>query len=391
MTVFLSVADPSGDEHAANLMDALRARISNVKFVGVAGSHMAAAGCQVLADLTERASMLGGPLLRLGYYVRTIRRLQRQMAEIRPDLHVPVDSPAMNWHLAKTARAIGTPVVYYVAPQVWAWAPWRVRKLARLTDAVACILPFEQEYLRARGVNAHYVGHPIFDTRPPLPDPMPDLLDAWYHGTWRIALLPGSRPSEIEHHTHALLRVADALRLSFPKARCTFAAVRESTGDAIRRIVEQEGNTTTDLRVGRTSASDVLAHSHLAIAGSGTVTLQAAYFGVPMVVFYRTGLLTTLLHHTLGRFRSFVSTQHYSLVNILAGRFVVPEFMPWRGDTRVLVDTVEDLLGDLGYLAEARRNMIELVRPLVVPPPGRAADNAADLIVRTLQDLRGPK
>ena len=137
LTIFLSAAEASGDAHAANLIRAIREASPGARFIGVAGERMAEAGCEVLLDLTHRASMLGGPLLRLGYYWRQVRRAKKAIRAIRPDLCIPVDSPAFNWHVAKAARKAGAKVLYYIAPQVWAWATWRVRKLARLTDRAA--------------------------------------------------------------------------------------------------------------------------------------------------------------------------------------------------------------------------------------------------------------
>ena len=388
VTIFISAAEASGDEHAANLISELRRRIPGARFVGVAGERMAEAGCEVLADLTGKAAMLGGPILKLSYYVRTIKRLQRSISEIRPDVHVPVDSPAMNWHLASAAKQARTSVVYYIAPQVWAWAPWRVSKLARLTDAVACILPFEQEYLRSRGVNATYVGHPIFDDPPPRPKALPDLLDAWYSGSWRVALLPGSRPAEIHHHTGPLLAVAAAIRKRWPKARCTFATLGEEGAEPIRRIARQAGSGKVELAVGTGSAQKVLSESHFAVVGSGTVTLQAAYFGVPMAIFYRTGLGMSMLHRAVGRFRSLVATPYFTLVNILAGRQLVPELVPLRR-TGGLIDTVMELMSDLGCLHEIRQSLLEIVAPLCVAPPQTAAGRAADLVIEVLQRRRG--
>ena len=170
-TIFLSVAEASGDLHAAKLAAALRRRLGEVRLIGAAGPLMRAEGCQSLIDLTASASMMLGPLTRPLYYLRALRKLQESIRRLRPDVVVPVDSPALNWHVAAAAREAGAPVMYYIAPQVWCWAPWRVRKLARLTDAVACILPFEQRYLRDRGVRATYVGHPLFDDIPPAPSP----------------------------------------------------------------------------------------------------------------------------------------------------------------------------------------------------------------------------
>ncbi|MCK4601825.1 MAG: lipid-A-disaccharide synthase, partial [Phycisphaerae bacterium] len=280
MTIFFSAAEASGDEHAAHLIRALRSRLPNARFVGAAGEKMAKAGCEVLADLTHNASMLGGPILRLGYWIRTVKSLQRKIKKIRPALHVPVDSPAMNWHLARAAKQCGSAVVYYIAPQVWAWASWRAQKLARLTDHVACILPFEEDYFRRRGVNATYVGHPLFEALPKRPEHLPDILSAWADGTWRVALLPGSRPGEIHDHAPAMVEVARKICSRWPAARCTFTARSEDSARILRRACRGQK---MEISVGKTH--EVLAESHFAVAVSGTVTLEAAYFGVPMVIF----------------------------------------------------------------------------------------------------------
>lgn len=400
VTIFLSAAEASGDEHAANLMRAIRAVLPEARFVGVAGERMAAEGCEVLADLTKKAAMLGGPLLSLGYYFRAVRRLQKAIRSIRPDLHIPVDSPALNWHLAAAARKAGTPVLYYIAPQVWAWGPWRVKKLARLTDRVACILPFEEDYLRRRGVHATFVGHPIFDGHPQRPPAPPDLADAWFSGAWQVALLPGSRPGELASHTAPLLEVADAIVRRWPKARCVFATLEQAGArrvqDACRspRRLADGGRSPrgapgpcrpVDVVVGQTAALEVLSRSHFAVAASGTVTLQAAYYGVPMVIFYKASPFIRALFHTVGRSRGVVGTPHLALVNILAGRRVVPELMPWRGNRPPLIRMTLDVMSDLGHLTEMRQNVLRLVEPLHVPPPGTAAANAAAIALELLR------
>ena len=381
LTIFISAAEASGDEHAARLMRALRRRLGEVHFVGVAGQNMAAEGCEVLADLTVRASMLGGPLLRIGYYIRTIRRIQRQMAEIRPDVHIPVDSPAMNWHLAGMARKIGIPVVYYIAPQVWAWAPWRAKKLARLTDHVACILPFEQRYLRDRGVNATFVGHPLFESLPPRPDPMPDLAEAWHEGNWQVAILPGSRLGEIRNNVKAMLAVTRAVRRRWPSAKCVFAARTNNDAMAIRKASRGFFGPHVEIAVNQTA--EVLAKSHFALAKSGTNTLQAAWFGVPMVTFYRANRLGYRFMKSW-----MIQTPHFTLVNLLAGRRVVPEITPWNGNARKLVEMTMDTMGDLGFLFEARRDLLKLTDDLRSGAGATASENTADLVARVLRERK---
>jgi len=377
-TIFISAAETSGDAHAARLIHALRDRLGEPRFVGAGGPQMAAAGCEPavagLDDLTAGASMLGRPLLRLGYYYRIIRRLQKAIGRIRPDLYVPVDSPALNWHLASAARKAGAKVVYYICPQAWAWAPWRVKKLSRLTDHVACILPFEQPWLRRRGVAATYVAHPLFDDLPPRAEQMPDIVRAWAEGSWRVALLAGSRPAEITDHSRALASVAAAIRKRWPASRCTFAAPDENAARRIRNSLGPAGG--DEIVAGRTP--QVLADSHFAVTVSGTITLEIAHFGVPMVVFYRVGRLTSLLA------RGLVTTPQLSLVNILAGRKIVPELMPWHGNVRRLISSVLEAMSDLGYLMETREALVELVDPLRARPPASASGNAAELIASVL-------
>ena len=380
VTIFISAAEASGDEHAAGLIRAVRSRRADVRFVGAGGPRMAESGCDVLLDLTKTASMLTGPLLKLGYYWRAVRRLQRAMQEIQPAVHVPVDSPAINWHLAATAGKLGAAVVYYIAPQVWAWAPWRAGKLARLADRVACILPFEQAHLRACGVNATYVGHPLFDSLPERPASLPDLAEAWADGSWRVTLLPGSRPAEIRHHAPALLAAADAIRRRWKNAQCTLTARTDQCAEAIRNSAGPAG--LPEIAVGRTP--QVLKNSHFAVVASGTVTLEAAHFGVPMVVFYRTGRLLGAARRLAGR--RVVPTRQFSLVNILAGRRIVPELIPWYGSTKQLTETVIETMNDLGYLYEMRQDMLSVVEPLHAGDGRTACENTADVVVETLEE-----
>lgn len=383
LTIFLSAAEASGDEHAARLIAALRRKLPGARIVGVAGEKMAAEGCEVLEDMTVHASMLGGPLKKLGYYYRTVKRLQQDIRRIRPDVFVPVDSPALNWHLAAAAREAGSPVVYYICPQVWAWAPWRIRKLARLTDHVACILPFEEPYLRHRGVNATYVGHPLLESLAPRPDPMPDLVEAWAHGKWKVALLPGSRRGEIQAHTQALLQAAGKIIRRWPEARCVLTARNLAAARQIRAAIGRIPPIHVEVAVGQTR--EVLAQSHFALAVSGTVTLEVAYFGVPMIIIYRTGRLLRWMHKLLGRWA--VPTPHLSLVNILAGRRIAPEVMPWNGKFRPIEKILDEVMDEMGWLVEARKDLIQTVESLRTPGPG-ASETAADLIIQTIQSRR---
>lgn len=370
LSILITAADVSGDAHAAGLIQALRRRAPTARFVGVGGEKMAAAGCDLLERPADRSAMLlGGTVAQLAYYHKLIGRVRRAIREKRPAVHVPVDSPALNWHLAAAAKKAGAPVVYYIAPQVWAWAPWRVGKLRRLTDAVACILPFEQPYLRSRGVNARYVGHPLFDRMPPANPP--DLDEPAASGRWRIALLAGSRQGEIRGHAPALAAVADGLARKFPDAELTFLAPDEQAAEWIRAAANR-----SDLHIVAGRTQEALARAHFAVTKSGTVTLEAAHFGVPMAVFYR---VNRLGYNLLGRW--LLRTPNVALVNILAGRELAPELVPWYGDAGPLLRQAERMLADVEGLKRLRRELMALVAPLRTAPPATAADNAAQLVL----------
>ncbi len=381
-TVFLSAAEASGDAHAARLIEALRARLGGSRFVGAGGPRMAAAGCELIVDFVGEARMLAAAAMKAPYYWRQLRRIRRELDALRPDVCVPVDSPALNWHVAKAARKAGCPVAYYVAPQVWAWAPWRVKKLARRTTRVACILPFEEDYLRQRGVHAAFVGHPLLDALPDRPEP-PPLPPA--DGALCVAMLPGSRPAEITAHADAMRRVAEDIRARWPGTRAIFTAVDDEAAERIRRTWGDTGGDGVELVTGRTS--DVLAKADFAVVASGTATLQVAHFGVPMVVVYRA---SRLLYHTLGRL--LLRTKHLSLVNILADRQLgwpaVAELMPWGGSVRQLSAAVMEALADTEALAEMRRVLPTLVEPLRASGGGTAADNAARIVCEAMRQDR---
>jgi lipid-A-disaccharide synthase len=380
-TIFLSAAEASGDHHAANLILALREKLPDARFIGATGPEMEAAGCESIIDLTKKASMVLGPIANLSYYHKAVKKVQRAIKDIRPDIHVPVDSPALNWHLAKASKAVGVPVLYYVAPQVWAWAPWRIKKVRRLADHIACLLPFEQQYFRSRGVNATYVGHPLFDGREPIdPNDMPDLIDAWTTGKFRVALLPGSRKGEIKAHALPLAKLTEDIRKRWNEASFTFTAVNERAAQQIRDAVGEGFG--IPIIVGKTP--EVLADSHFAIATSGTVTLNVAYAGVPMVIAYKTSRLSYLAFPLLKKW--LFRTKSLSLVNILAGRKIVPELMPWNGNIGKLREATLQAMGDLGYLTSTRKKLLELTKPLALPAPHTASQNTADLIIKIIND-----
>jgi lipid-A-disaccharide synthase len=221
LTVFFSVGEPSGDLHGANLIHTLQEQHPGVRVVGFGGPRMKAAGMQQLADLTELAVMwIVQAVINIHKFWRLLRQADRYFHEHHPDAVILIDYPGFNWWVARKARKHGIPVFYYGAPQMWAWASFRVRKMRRLVDHVLCKLPFEARWYQERGCNAIYVGHPYFDQ---LTEHLPDREFMHRYGSRQqgrlVTILPGSRTQEVLNNLPWLLKAAEKVSQQVPQAR----------------------------------------------------------------------------------------------------------------------------------------------------------------------------
>jgi lipid-A-disaccharide synthase len=362
--IFITVAEVSGDRHAAQLVTALRSLDPTLVIEGLGGPEMAAAGATVHRDTVSNAAMGWRGALRALEVLNLLKWTRRHFQRNRPDLQIGVDSPSMNFHFAKLAKAMGVPVIQYVAPQLWAWREGRMKKVRRWVDRLACILPFEEEYFRGHGVNATFVGHPLFDSLPPHRNGGGS--PAFPSRAPVIGLLPGSRRSEAEANFAGLLDAAERIREKFPAA--TFLVPTTAATDPIvsaelaRRKIGQVEH--------RLDAFDeMVPRCDLCLTVSGTATLHVAGFGVPMIVVYHAN---RVLWNLLGRWLIRVRT--YSLVNVLAAgpkagkeQHVVPEIIPWFGDAQPVADLALDYLTHPQKLAAQRESLDKLVRELDCP------------------------
>ncbi|NLX13562.1 MAG: lipid-A-disaccharide synthase [Phycisphaerales bacterium] len=336
--IFISAAEPSGDRHAAELIGVIRQARPDAQIFGVAGPLMQAAGCHAIDDLTKRSAMLLGALRLAGHAWRLVRRVYRELREKPADLAILVDSPALHLPMARKIKAAGCPVLYYIAPQLWAWAPWRIGRVRRRVDRLAVILPFEEEYFRQRGVEARFVGHPLISQLSncrPAAERVEEL-----KSTARplIACLPGSRHHVIAEVLPGQIEVCRTIAREYEQAGFLFAAADDSAERMIRQALVME---TFHWRVERQSNSEILSAATLALVASGTATLETAWYGVPMVVMYNGSKWG---YRLIGRW--LVRTPHLSLVNILAGRRIVPEFMPYYTSTEPIAAEALDLLAN---------------------------------------------
>lgn len=389
-TFFLTAAEHSGDALGAALIAALKKRYPTATFVGVGGSLMRAAGCRTIADPTARSAMLIGAIFtEAKYWIGVMKLIRAEFAAIKPDVAIPIDSSAINLRIARTAKEAGIPVCYYVAPQLWASRPWRIAKVRRSVDTLCCILPFEQDYFCSRGVNTVYVGHPMFDTPEETPEsdptnvkpPLPGMDDQEVLGrkNLRVAVFPGSRKAEINNNLPSMLEMISEIKGRFPSTHFVAVAPSEERAWQIRQHIKRTGSA-LEIHVG--AADAVIRWSDLCLTKSGTSTLQIARHHKPMVVMYA---VAAWKWHLVGRW--LVITKFIALVNILAGRELVPEFIPFYGSPLPVAKACIKLLGDASARAAMAAELAELVKPLRPGTDGRlAADRVADEVAKYVKN-----
>ncbi|TVQ60017.1 MAG: lipid-A-disaccharide synthase [Phycisphaerales bacterium] len=379
-SVLFTAFEPSGDEHAAVVIRELRRRDPSLVIHAWGGERMERAGA-VVVERTGLAATMGMPgLAKILEHRRINRRVESWVKSNRPCLHVAVDSPAANFPICKITRAHGASVVHLVAPQMWAWGSWRVRKLRRLTDHVLCLLPFEPDWFEARGVRATFVGHPLLDHE--LDE---EAIEAAVHGfpegSPKVAIMPGSRPSEITANFPMMLETFRRIRERQPGAACVVAATTERVRERLREIANEWGGWPEGMDVVVAGVDSATRWCDLAIVVSGTVTLHVARQHKPMVVIYRVNKFTYAL---VGRW--IIAADHIALPNLVAGRRIVPEIAPKTNDDPApIVEQAMRLLDD----ADARRAMRDDLADTMRRFEGRsAATGAADAIEQTLRELR---
>lgn len=361
-TIFLSAGEESGDRHGARLARELRERIPGVRLVGLGGSRMRAEGVELLENL-DRLAIIGVAeiLGRAPELLRLRQRLRRFLIEERVDLLVPIDYPGFNLGLARFAHAKGIPVLYFIAPQVWAWRAGRARQLRRWSDLVCVVLPFEETFLDRYGVRVRFVGHPLLD------DEEGTRAEPGAKGESSVlGLFPGSREQEIRRMLPIFLEAARRMRGSIPDLRVRIARA-------------------VDLPVSLYDSCDpaeldrpesVVRVATAAITKSGTITLQLAIGAVPMVVAYRMNRLTYRV------LRHLVRVPDIALANLVAGERIVPELIQDEVTAEGLATAVAPFL-DLGSPERERtRERLRGVRERLGEPGcgRRVADACLELL-----------
>lgn len=376
--------EASGDMHAAALVRALQLFDPTLRFYGVGGEKLREAGVRLIADAADMAVVgLTEVCRKLPFIIKVMQQLTRSWRVEKPAAIILVDYPDFNLILARLAHKRGIRVFYYISPQVWAWRRGRIQDIRRFVDKMAVILPFEESLYRSAGVDADFVGHPLLD--------MIDCSSSQTAAREKIglplaghivSLLPGSRPGEVMRLLPVCLEAARNMRR---QGNVHFIMPLASTlsRDFVEEIIARHHVPVTVISQ---AIYDVLAASDLAIVASGTATLEAALLEIPMIVIYRVSWLSYLLG------KMFIQVKNIGLVNIMAGKTIVPELIQGAANPESLAALATGLLENPGERARMKAALSEIKSRLGAPGAAeRAAALVGQLLASPFKPLKDPK
>jgi len=366
--------EPSGDAHAAPVIEAIRRDHPEIEVVAWGGPRMEAAGATMLGRTADDGVM---GLAGIGR-IRQVKALHDEIVDWastrRVAVHVPVDSPSGNYPLCARLKPMGTRVVNLVAPQLWAWAPWRIGKVRRLSDVLLCLLPFEERWFRERGVRAKYVGHPVL-SKPLDSAKVAEARSVLAPGGPRILILPGSRSGEVRANARLLSETFSLIQNRHRAAVAVVAASSDANARLFRELLG--GRLPPAMHLTVATADHVLEGAidwcELALAVSGTVSLDCTRQAKPMIGVYRTSWIEAVLAKVV------VRAPHLLLPNIIAEREIVPEFIPYAGGAGRIAETALAMIGDGRKMARIREDLRRVAAAFEGHDP---AHLAAEVIVR---------
>jgi lipid-A-disaccharide synthase len=372
--ILIVAGEASADLHAARALEALRGLRPGVHAFGVGGPRLREAGLEALAPAEEISVMgVAEVLPRLPRILGILRLLGRAAASRRPKAALLVDLPDFNLRLAAKLKKLGIPVVYYVSPTIWAWRRGRAKKIARVVDRMLCILPFEPRAYEGTGVVARFVGHPFAEKPEPLEKERYRADLGLAGGRTTVALVPGSRPSELRRIFPPMLEAAERIRAVHPDAQFVVPVAPTLPREDVLPYLAAHRTIDVTLVDGKTE--EAVGASDAAIVKSGTASLESALMLRPMIVVYRLSWLSYALAKAL------VRIAHFALVNILAGRAVVPELLQGAANPARMADEIERLLADRD-LRERQLADLRAVRASLGEPgaPLRVAEELAGVM-----------
>ena len=367
--MLIVTGEASGDLHGAHLAKAIMALDPTAQLVGIGGPAMRAAGVTLVPGVPQLDVMGLIGLSAIRPMIQRVRAIRRVLKAEAWDLVVLIDNPGLNFHFARVAKAAGRRVLYYIAPQVWAWRPGRMKWIQRRVDHVVVILPFEPEIYRRAGVRCTFVGHPLLDMVAPHYDRAKLRRELGLDESARVVgLLPGSRVSEVEMLLPVLLKAAAQLVVAEPGTQFILAQASSIDDNLIQTLLQ---HSPVPVRVVHDQASEVMALSDVLLIASGTATLQAAVVGTPMVLLYKTSPVTYRLARWL------INVKWIGLVNLVADRLIVPELIQDEATAERLCQEVLHLLRDPSAYNDMKEGLRQVRQSLGGPGASSRAAQVA--------------
>jgi len=345
--VMIIAGEASGDLHGSGVVRELKRLAPNVEVFGVGGDKMKREGMDIIYHINELGFMGFVEVLKHLPFIKTMEHTLEQIVKFKkPDVLVLIDYPGFNLRFARIAKRYGVKIVYYISPQVWAWHRSRVKKMRSLVDKMLVIFPFEVDFYHAEGIDAEFVGHPLLEVLESKLDRKSfckrfDLDER----KQIIALLPGSRKQEIEHIFSEMLSAARMIATQ-KNAEIVVGVAPTLDEKYLQTLYNMKG-----IRLIKGLTYEVMANADFAFVTSGTATLETACFGTPMFVVYKTSWLTYLIGRLL------VSVKNIGLVNIVAGKTIVPEFIQYQAKANKMAREAMKLVGDKKQLSEMKAEL----------------------------------
>ena len=342
--------EASGDMHGAKLAEAIKKRDRRAFLFGVGGNAMQTAGVKRILD-SQTLSVVGitEVFAKLKVIYQGFVTVKRALKRVKPDLLVLIDFPDFNFLVAAVAKRLRIPVLYYISPQIWAWRQSRVKKIKRLVDHMAVIFPFEAQFYRKHRVPVTFVGHPLLDRIPPIR--IEDCLSASERPETVIGLVPGSREKEVTTLLPAMLQAALRIKKTLPSSKFLVSSAETIHPDVVASILSPY-RTSIDVEIVRNNIGNVFKRSQLLVAASGTVTLEAALYGLPAVIVYKVSPTSYWLGKRL------VKVKHIGIVNLISQKELVPELIQDDASPENIAHNVVKLANDLNL---RQRMVTELI------------------------------
>lgn len=369
--------EASGDMHGAKLAQSINHLDRHAFLFGVGGSAMQSEGVSLIID-SKTLSVVGitEVISKLSTIYRAMATVKKALRRLKPELLILIDFPDFNFHVAAAAKRLKIPVLYYISPQIWAWRQNRVKKIKRLVDHMAVILPFEAPFYRKHRVPVTFVGHPLLDSISPVSS-QPVSTKISTQPT--IGLLPGSREKEVITLLPIMLEAAKRIQRNLASAKFIVSCSGSINADLLTAVVDQYAST-LDVKIIKGSAARVFKQSQMLVAASGTVTLEAALYGVPMVIIYKVSPLSYWIGKRL------IKVKYVGIVNLIVQKELLPELIQENASPQMIAKTVTGLISDREKFREIKA---ELLRVKDILGGVGASDRVAGIAFNLIRERSG--